>query len=272
MKRISAYIFFVMIASFMTFSALAKDAEYPGSDSGVYMESLWTGVDPLQKLISTYSEWENAQFSGKLVSDKLPVSPGIKIYMQRDSLLQLSVRVPLMGEVGRLELTKERLLLINKMNKVYCEEDTEHLNEIDPFFIEEIQSLLLGRVVVPGQGVLNSRNAGAFKVDEMENGGFLLYPDGVSSVIPYDFGYMIGGNSRILAILLSVDKKMSVEMRYGYKNRGEQIEVMFDFKNMKVSAGLNFESVKWGGTPMSPLKTGGYEKVSLKKFFSHLKK
>ena len=73
----------------------------------------------INDIIDSYMPWQSAEFSGKLKTDKLPVSPNVKIYMVRDSLLQISVRAPLLGEVGRLNLTHDEVLVVNKMKKIY---------------------------------------------------------------------------------------------------------------------------------------------------------
>ena len=51
-------------------------------------------ADPfLHNLADSYKEWHNVEFSGKLHCSLLPLSPSVKIYMEKDSLIQISVRV-----------------------------------------------------------------------------------------------------------------------------------------------------------------------------------
>lgn len=54
----------------------------------------------LNNIINSYTPWTSAEFSGKVKTDKLPVSPTIKMYMVRDSLIQISARCALVGRGG----------------------------------------------------------------------------------------------------------------------------------------------------------------------------
>lgn len=232
-------------------------------------------VDPvLEDVMRSYTNWNSAEFSGKLRQERLPLSPGIKMYMVRDSLIQISVRVPLMGEIGRVEISNNRIMLVNKMRKKYCCESTANLLRTYPGFITDLQSILLARVVLLGQGELNHQNYGMFTVSKADGGNFLLIPDTEPGALPFDYGYLIGQNSRTLALIANIANKASLEVRYSYPNRGEQIDFKIERKDKKekeMTATLDFETVRWGGTQMTAVKTDGYERVTLKEFIASLK-
>ena len=226
----------------------------------------------INDIIDSYMPWQSAEFSGKLKTDKLPVSPNVKIYMVRDSLLQISVRAPLLGEVGRLNLTHDEVLVVNKMKKIYCQEPAEKLFDIYPSFLPDIQSLLRARIMILGSGELGMENSMAVEVDDDGEGNWLVVPQTEPGAIPFNYGYMVGAGSRTKALVATVPGKGSLEIQYTYLNRGMQMQIALDRdKGKKFEAQLDFSSVRWGGSEMVPLKLGNYTKVSVKDFIGSLK-
>lgn len=226
----------------------------------------------INDIIDSYMPWQSAEFSGKLKTDKLPVSPTVKIYMVRDSLLQISVRAPLLGEVGRLNLTRDEVLVVNKMKKIYCREPAEKLFDIYLSFLPDIQSLLLARIVILGSGELGMENSTAVEVDDDGEGNWLVVPQTEPGAIPFNYGYLVGAGSRTKALVATVPGKGSLEIQYTYLNRGMQMQIALDRdKGKNFEAQLDFSSVRWGGSEMVPLKLGNYTKVSVKDFIGSLK-
>lgn len=223
-------------------------------------------------IIESYVPWTSAEFNGKLRTEKLPFSPTVKMYMVRDSLLQISVRAPLLGEVGRLNLTREQLIIVNKMRKVYCEERTENLQELYPSLLADVQSLFLGRVTILGYGELDVENVGDVSVDKDNEGNLLLVPQTGTGVVPFNYGYLVGSNSRTRALVATIPGKGSVEILYDYRDRGEQMDVTLDRGDGRLfGAELDFSSVKWGGTEMPPVRLSSYQKVGFKEFVNSVK-
>lgn len=224
----------------------------------------------LNDIINSYSPWKSAEFSGKVKADALPVSVTVKMFMVNDSLLQVSARVPLMGEVGRLTLTKDRLLVVNKMKKTYCEESPDHFFELYPSFLADLQGLFLGRIVILGDGELDADNVEVVDVQSDGAGSWLVIPQTDSKEVPFTYGYLVGANSRTKALVGAMSGKGTVEVQYSYRDRGEQMDVTIEGKK-KRNVRIEFSSVKWGGTELSPLRTDNYQRMSLKEFLASLR-
>lgn len=227
----------------------------------------------INDIVRSYIPWESAEFSGKLKSDMLPLSPTVKIFMERDSLLQISLRAPLVGEVGRVSVTPAEIVCVNKMKRVYCQESSEKLMELYPSIIADLQNLLLARVTLLGEGGLTEENATMFDVDEDGEGHWLLIPQIDRGVVPFNYGYIVGANSRTLAMMGAIPGKGSLELTYSYPGNGMTLnfELIKPGKSKNYGGALEFNSVKWGGSRMTDLKLGAYNKVSLKEFFGSLK-
>lgn len=227
----------------------------------------------LTDIIESYTPWKSAEFEGKLRTDKLPLSPTVRIYMERDSLLQISVRAPFVGEVGRFELTRDSIFVVNRMKKVYAAESTGSLYDTYPSMLSDLQGLLLARVVVLGKGEMSEEHMDAIAVEDDGEGNWLLIPETDPGAFPFSYGYVVGANARTRALLMTLKGHGSLELKYSYKNRGEQIEITLDRPEKNgFNAELDFSSVKWGGKRMSPVRVSSYSRVDLKTFISTLKK
>ncbi|MDE6682248.1 MAG: DUF4292 domain-containing protein, partial [Muribaculaceae bacterium] len=119
----------------------------------------------VEDALRLYTDWNTAQISGKLQLSSLPVKPSLKIYMKRGKELTISASAIFVGEVFRVELTQDSLFIVNKLKKVYCKESGEKLQEIYPSLCEELQSVLLGRMIVPGNGTLSESNLSKIEVE-----------------------------------------------------------------------------------------------------------
>lgn len=225
----------------------------------------------LADIIESYAPWTSVQFEGKVRTDKLPIAPNLKMYFVCDSIVQMSVRVPLLGEVGRLNLTKDEILIVNKMKRTYVQEDASKFFEMYPSALKDLQSILLARVVILGGGELDAQNAVTVDVESDGRGSWLLLPDTDTDELPFSYGYLVGSNSRTLALTGALSDKGTLEIQYSYKNRGMQMECTLDTGKKQTQVELDFSTVKWGGSEMAMPKLDGYTKMGFKEFINNLK-
>lgn len=155
------------------------------------------------KIISSnYDDWDRCSVSGKVKASGLMVSPTLKIYMERDKSLTISVRVPFIGEAARIEADSDSILLVNKMKKVYSSFPLKDLGVTEPV-IGQLQSLLLGHPVVAGYGEVNEQTEELVDIFTAPGGGYSLIP--IESVQFQDvaYGYLISKSGLIESLLIS---------------------------------------------------------------------
>lgn len=222
----------------------------------------------LQTITKNYVPWTKVEFSGKAKYDALPVKPTVKIYMEKGELVQVSLRAPFVGEAVRIEITPDSLVAVNKMGKTYCRESMAAVEKILPDALNCIQSFLLGRIIILGEGELNNENARGVEIMSDAAGGWMLFPADVKagSGVSAAYGYAVMPGGRTKAMLVNVmSEKISVGAQYDYSSKGMDMDFVIDTPSKKVEAELDFESVKWGGTPMSPVNLNAkYKRVSIK--------
>ena len=226
----------------------------------------------LQDALERYTDWITAQLSGKIHLESLPVSPSVKIYMKKGKELTISASAILVGEVFRAELTEDSLFIVNKIKKVYCKEGGEKLRQIYPTLCEEVQSLLLGRMIVPGNGALSKANISKVNV-EMENEIRKVIPQLGDFPIDVEAFYLLGRDGRLSDLIVEGKAgKRLFSMNYQWKgNGGSDITAEVKHKNKPMEVEISLDAPKWGASPLSPYKLGkGYKKVGIQEFFKSI--
>lgn len=240
------------------------------------MEQLQLDDEAMQlvsNMLGRYVAWNNAEFNGKVRIPGLSISPGIKIYMERGRLLQVSLRVPLMGEVGRLEIDGENLLIINKWKRNYCRESLSRILEVYPGIIADIQSLLLGRVVIIGSGELNVGMLQDIILEPGNDGEWALAPLQMAADGKIIYGYLVKENGRTSMLYGGMDGgDQTLTIKYTYPSSSMNMEVQFNGGKKNYSALIDFSSIRWGGSAMTPVNLDkGYTRLGIDGFLRNLK-
>lgn len=223
----------------------------------------------IRDIINSYAPWTSVEFNGKIKNDLLPISPTVKMYMENGTLIQVSLRAPILGEIGRLEFTPDNILVVNKMKNTYLWESTANLMEMYPGIINDIQSIFLARVTVFGTGQLSDENSNVVEVQQDGNGNWILIPasEGLGGL---KYGYLVGPTGRTQALDAIIKGFFDMEILYTYPKNTMKMDVNFNAKNKNVSVEFDFSSVKWGGSKMGDVKLDKYTRMGLKEFISNL--
>ena len=105
-------------------------------------------------------------FNIKMGSKDISV-PG-SLHMRRDEVIRLQLFIPLLGtEVGRLEFTPGRVLLVDRMHKEYIEADYNQLDFLknNGLNFYSLQALFWNELLVPGQKGVVEADFPKFNVD-----------------------------------------------------------------------------------------------------------
>lgn len=256
MKKFTVYILSVLI---LTLFAAESKAQNPlGKDS--------TGI-VLKSISDNYGDWRTAETSGKLKSSLLPVSPTIKLFMQKGEILRMSVRAPLIGEVGRVEIDKDSITLINKMKKVYSKESLDGIRALYPGGLTDIQNFLLGRIVIWGKGEISDSLKNEVEVYRNTEGGYLLVPDADIQPNEFSYGYLTYPDGKTATMMLTDADNMNLIVNYNYGiNFVLDLQMIVD--NRQYDGTIELDNYKFDTTSgfkaLVPDKK--YKRVNLKQF------
>lgn len=214
-----------------------------------------------------YTPWERLETTGKLKMSKLPLSPTVKIWMKRGESVKISIRVPFAGEVGRVELSNDSVLMVNKMKKCYCKESASNLSEISPTAITEIQNFLLGRMILFGAGEFTKEIADRFDIYQ-RNGDWMVVPSETMTPDHFVYGYIVGDDGLPKAMMLeSEPAKGGLTLIYT-RDSDLQIDFEMNLKEKNVAGSLELDKYKSTTEDFQSLRINNkYKRVSIKEFF-----
>lgn len=278
MKRIiiSAALFVAaLISAPLTMAQSQHDSTIQIADSTV-RQQVELGAEALEAvntILSRYMPWQNVTFNGKVRSDRLPMSPTVRIYAENGTLLQISLRAPLIGEIGRAEITPTEALVVNRWKKTYFRESMDNITSTYPHILSDIQNLLLGRVVLLGSGVLSLDNLNEVELVKADNDEWAIVPRQKPVNGKLNYGYITAPGGRTEALYAEMEgRPESLAVTYEYVDNA--MDMIFDLKTSGGStrAMLDFTSVRWGGERMAPINVNnGYTRMSVQEFLKNLK-
>lgn len=223
----------------------------------------------VDSIISGWNEWNTVSLSGKFKMSGLPLSPSMKIFMERDSSILISMRAPLMGEVGRIEIANDTILAVNKMNKTFVKEPVEKALAYYPGTISDLQDLLLGRIVVPGKGLLSGELVEALDIYSEDDGTTTIVAGEEAALPDFNYGYVVDANwfTAALMVMPLAKPDVAVTVVYEYFTNGYDMQLSYQSEKRNYKATLEFNEPEWESKGFDRTKLGGkYTQLTFDKF------
>lgn len=221
----------------------------------------------------TYAPWSSMTLKGKVRLEGVPVPLNVKIYMEHARSLILSLSAPLLGEMGRVEMTADSVLFVNKRAKTWCREPIAPALGRFGASLADIQDLLLGRVFMLGYGTLSPQNASQIEVSEGASDtriltprlqhpdaqyGFTLYPDGLM----------------MMAAAFTPDERYLATADYTHReDGGTDMDISLKADTKRLSLSLSLEKPDTSPrTPLEPIAINPkWTRVTLSRWIKSLK-
>jgi len=158
------------------------------------------------------------RFSIKPGVKKNTVSANAQLRIIKDKIIQLSLRIPILGtEVAKVSITPEQIIIIDRNNKQYVSESMQTLQEIAPFDFDfySLQALLTNQLFIAGKQSISAEDYNTFDLNEDK---FLFKLNNKDSQgIHYDFTGDF--TSRIIQTEMYKNKK-EANLNWLYKDFG----------------------------------------------------
>lgn len=198
----------------------------------------------IDSITKSYSNWKNISLSGKLSSSMLPVSASVKIYMEKNKLIVMSISAPIMGEVARLEIDEDRVIAVNKLKSKYSTLEMEEISTFCPGGLEAVQNLLLGRISLLGTGQLKSSDADLLDIYKTEYGDWLLLPNNQLASADYIYLYLINMNNLLLDkfMVMTQDGSPVGECDYEWSKKDYTINFLVTLRGKPMEMKLKLNS------------------------------
>lgn len=172
MKRFVYYIMVAFLVAVVASCSSSRRAARTPMIGGL------TGTDYMEKVIEWAPRWNavtaKVTLDFRMASGENPYVSGT-LRVKRGEVIQLSI-APLLGiEAARLEITPERVLVVDRFAKRYVEVSFETLSRLANMELNFniLQSLVLNELFLPGKTQLAVKDAGEFRISS-ENDKALL--------------------------------------------------------------------------------------------------
>lgn len=223
----------------------------------------------LKDLAGTYTPWESMALDGNVQIKSLPLDPSVKVYMERGKLLLLSLRVPLLGEVGRVEIDNDSALIVNRRGKCFTKVATAKMLNRIGVNLTDFQDLLLGRVFMAGSASLSKDNVELFSVSEGAGGNFIVTPRKQRDDAEYGFTLYPDGKM-LLAVAFTTDENYMLQSEYTYKSKQTALNLDVTAGNKKYSGVFSYSEPEYNPSkPMARTEISSkWKRVSFKELFN----
>jgi len=158
------------------------------------------------------------RFSLKPGMKKNTISANAQLRIIKDKIIQLSLRIPILGtEVARLTITPEQIIIIDRNNKRYVSESMQRFKEATSFDFDfySLQALFTNQLFIAGKSSISPEDYHTFKWNEDEF--FFKLNNTDSQGIHYDF--ISDFTNRIIQTEMYNDKK-EVNLNWLYNDFG----------------------------------------------------
>lgn len=205
-----------------------------------------TEIEIVEITYPEYEPWEVATIDGKLKMKGLPLSPSMKIFMQKDSLLDISLRAPFFGEVGKLHMTSDTLLIVNKMDKSYSQIGLPKTQ--GGVVLDMLQEMFLARFFLPG---INVSEVDLDDFTEITYNGEEIFvePKNEAIVEGVRYAYAIDKNFNPLLLLVLAEGRddLELDVSYEYTSQGYNIDLKAFFGSKMLNPVLELKRPEWKG-------------------------
>ncbi|MDL2323381.1 DUF4292 domain-containing protein [Bacteroidales bacterium OttesenSCG-928-A17] len=123
----------------------------------------------------------------KLGEKNKSTSVSSQIKIKKDEAIEISLRAPILGEIVKVFISPEQLLIIDRWNKQYFTESMDRVQSIAPFDFDyfSLQALFTNHLFIAGKPNIEEKDLESFNLKEDEFQVYLNNTD--SHGINYDF-------------------------------------------------------------------------------------
>lgn len=241
------------------------DPDDSGASRVMTIEEIAVATDTI---IANYdSEWKDLSMQGKLSFDGLPMSVSVKLYMKRGKSIILSARAPIFGEVARVEVSRDSIVLINKHTRTYNVQSFEGLNVDSKAYLSDLQDILLGQVAFPGHGRITPEISSLSQWIALPTEESLIYPSAELQVEGTEYGFVMDSLIwQLRSFVLMLQKSgVVVETKYNYGDKGWTLGLDISLPKRKMGGEAQLSYPDYNPVPLDFTNLGTkYRKVDFK--------
>lgn len=221
-------------------------------------------------------QWTTMQCGGSMtIEGPKSLTSAINVRMERDKSIAISLR-PLLGiEVGRLVITGDTLLVIDKLHKQYICENVSLLTNGLPANVSTLQDIFLGRPFILGKGSIVDHWNDAITVPN--DNEYKLTPYEQQKGFEYEFNF--NRNFDILNLCVTPAGAKSTDYKVEYNDVkktdagyvAHQLNINTMIKSHALGLAVKYNDINWNQSiKIDTAIPQGYKKVDARNLASML--
>ncbi|MDO4970973.1 MAG: DUF4292 domain-containing protein [Bacteroidales bacterium] len=242
-----------MLASCGAHKAAVNDTpKYTLTDTAKKAEST-PQVSHVTKIANSFGAWTTLRAGGSVsIGGTQSLSSSMQIRMERGKSIYISVRPMGIMEVGRLIITGDTLLVIDKLHKRYILEDAKLLTAGIPINVSTLQDIFLGRAFILGKGTFNSGMSSMVTFANVD-GSYMIRPKEQYKGFEYDFKFDKNYHIKSLEVIpaTSTNKVTTYSVDYSDVKTSlagqiaTKVKVATQINRSSVSLALEYSGYTW---------------------------
>lgn len=252
-NKLSTSLAVIVLTMAMTACGTMKKAASIPNTSTDNNTTTVTTTDPVDAVIANLGNWNALQCGGNIsIKASSNFSSAIQVRMLRDDAIYISLR-PMLGiEVGKLVITGDSLIAVDKIHKRYVAEKVSLLTAGIPVTVSDVQDIFLGRPFIIGKGTLNE-GLKTQVTSTPEGSGTLITPN--EGYRGYNYSFKFDHKQRILSLDIVPQGSTTAAYQVNYSdvkataagNVAHGIDVNATIEKKKLNFSMSYKNIDWNG-------------------------
>lgn len=160
------------------------------------------------KIVSSYKDWTTFKASGKVtIGGTKTFSSSMQLMMVKGKCISISIK-PMLGiELGKIYITNDSVIVLNKMEKYYIAENLKMISNGIPLNIDDMQNIFLARMFELGKGTITADAQTVESITPASDGMMCV------KLAPKDLGlnytFTVKGNGAVRSLMISFNGSIS---------------------------------------------------------------
>ncbi|MBK5720606.1 DUF4292 domain-containing protein [Dysgonomonas sp. Marseille-P4677] len=240
---------FILIMSALFFMGSCKSKKTIATEGTLEKKS---HIQILEDALSSEIEYKTISTKGSIEfkagssSQKVPAV----FKMIKDSILQASVRIPILGgEAMRITFTPDSIIIIDRLKKQYVAErfsDSKVISNFD-FNFYNLQSLFTNKLFIPGNREVEKKDFSKYNISSANN-VYLLKAKGKGNL---SYNFAVDASNHIASTLIYNDKQ-NITLQWSYNEFVKdnsfiyptKMEAKIDIEKKRLDVNINYDKLE----------------------------
>lgn len=242
--------------------------DYPKTDTTTVTPS----VNPLETRLNTFAAsqmgWTTLQTGGNVkVGGAKSFSSSMQMRMIRGKAIYISLR-PLIGiEVGKIVITNDSVLVVDKYHKRYLAEPISLITNGVPVTVNEMQDIFLGRAFILGKGTVNTSTRHLVQL-AADGTNYRLSPK--TQPQAFNYGFTIDPSNHVISVDVTPTSGTKIPYTAHYSDVkftlagaiAHHADVAATVGNSKFTLALDLKDITWNTqVNIDDSKPTGYQRM-----------